>query len=548
MAITFGGMAKAIADWKGEQGDVTWLNWEYQNTQFSDKVLGIIRRNVDRDESDTFYLVAEFIQLLELAPSEAEGAMQIASWPSAAKRHVGPARRERQKIGKAFRRVMPEISDAECERCVDDYRKTFDLTQFKIEIVTGGKEIAAVYTGDVAPMQNLATTYFRKNISYSCMRHTMGDFHPTAAYGTPDWQMYVAREKATGRIASRAMVNVAKAGEPCQPHHAPIYGVSECAVDALEKLFKQSGISPAENGAFIGATLVAHMVHGSQFKAPYLDIEPRSYFYDEDMPDVLTIQRDGNVTGCNHVNGLQDWDDGDSCQCCHCNERLDEDDARADSDGNYWCDDCYNENFSYCVWCEESVPNDETATAYLNDRRGNAEEICVCEDCRRRHFTMTISDEYWLDSDVITLANGDSISPHDDYFVSDWDGECYLPEDMCETEDGENVSRDELKSRGWQEDDDGLWYDPESRAPDLSPLDHAPCLSSRACAPMFKPAVLPAPPAAIRAPAHGMSVLTASECAVIDSVLESMLATDWIPIDPCPLESALNAQCATAAE
>ena len=75
---------------------------------------------------------------------------------------------------------------------------------------------------------------------------------------------------------------------------------------------------------------------------------------------------------------------------------------------------------------------------------------------------MCTDGEYWHVDDVVYCECDDTwISPDDidQYFTSDWDGELYPNEVMCNLVNGETVSTYELDADGndWKRNKDNEW-------------------------------------------------------------------------------------------
>jgi hypothetical protein len=64
-------------------------------------------------------------------------------------------------------------------------------------------------------------------------------------------------------------------------------------------------------------------------------------------------------------------------RCVSCGDRYDENDGNWE-DGDFYCEDCYNETFSYCEFCEETVRSEDCH---------NVDDHYICEYCRNRYAT-----------------------------------------------------------------------------------------------------------------------------------------------------------------
>lgn len=77
---------------------------------------------------------------------------------------------------------------------------------------------------------------------------------------------------------------------------------------------------------------------------------------------------------------LQDQDGGlGGYQCENCGNRVNEDDIYDDGEGNSYCEYCFNENFTYCPDCDDTIHI--TDTIFIQDK-----EIYVCQYCADKHY------------------------------------------------------------------------------------------------------------------------------------------------------------------
>jgi hypothetical protein len=115
------------------------------------------------------------------------------------------------------------------------------------------------------------------------------------------------------------------------------------------------------------------------------------------------------ASGSNYLTCEECDDRGIKCSACgcHCNEDY-------YYDGSYYCDDCYEELFSYCERCDETTPRDELHTV-RNDRGGY---ISVCHDCLERYYSYCDRCEEYCESVEEVDVNG-SIEHWCDSCVSD---------------------------------------------------------------------------------------------------------------------------------
>lgn len=155
-------------------------------------------------------------------------------------------------------------------------------------------------------------------------------------------------------------------------------------------------------------------------------------------------------------------------QCICCGDRIQEDYANFSEyyEGDC-CDDCYSENHFFCEYAQESFHVNESRTAFALNRQGNKEELTVSSWAVEEGdmFVRCTDYKYWHIDDVGYCEWEDEwISPEsmENYFRSDWDGELYNNEVLCETVDGEEVSRYEINEDGsWKINSESKWYKEE---------------------------------------------------------------------------------------
>ena len=65
--------------------------------------------------------------------------------------------------------------------------------------------------------------------------------------------------------------------------------------------------------------------------------------------------------------------------CCSCGENICEDEQRSIDEGDVYCNDCFNEAYSYCEYCEDYCAAD--SITHIEDR-----DIWVCNYCADHHY------------------------------------------------------------------------------------------------------------------------------------------------------------------
>ena len=104
---------------------------------------------------------------------------------------------------------------------------------------------------------------------------------------------------------------------------------------------------------------------------------------------------------CNHCDGRE--------TCYHCGCLIDRDNIYYDSNGNTYCEGCFNDLFSHCDQCDESIPCEEVYShaLYMNhdairvaekeygmERRFNSDSVqrYTCRDCLRDNHCQRLID------------------------------------------------------------------------------------------------------------------------------------------------------------
>jgi hypothetical protein len=181
----------------------------------------------------------------------------------------------------------------------------------------------------------------------------------------------------------------------------------------------------------------------------------------DDMGDHLVVASRGEIDASQY-NGILG---GHHTSCSQCNENLSEDEYwYSEHTGEHYCESCYYDEHVFCDYWQETVHQDQTIVCWRVGYGGQHESVQVYEGIVHDGdvFIMCTDGEYWHTDDVVYCEYEDnSISPDniDDYFTSDWDGELYPNDQICNLTDGDVVSKYELDSHPgiWQKNDDDEW-------------------------------------------------------------------------------------------
>ncbi len=181
--------------------------------------------------------------------------------------------------------------------------------------------------------------------------------------------------------------------------------------------------------------------------------------------DTATFSTSGDGVSCQNQNGTNIVEKEYEYRCCSCGGGMDADDIAHSNDyGDYWCEDCFREDFSFCEYTGESYPNEDTT--YGTFYWGRIREITVNDHSLRSDFTQCDSRscaQYVHDYDRIETNDGDYICPADlegEWVICADDDLAYHRDDIDETifewSDGEYHLEPEYQSRHWLTED---WVD-----------------------------------------------------------------------------------------
>ena len=389
-----------------------------------------------------------------------ESRMMIKLWLNQDDRKKGQSARRVMKPGKALRHLFPWLNDSQIEFYVDRMRLELGERQYTLKTGTDAESFTLAYTGQQCRMENPNTTSYRKSLANSCMRYDSimhhdcdNDLrHPVEAYASGEFTIvYVTDQK--GHVAARCVVWNGAYGKPVA---APIYGVCEASMNLVENYLQSINALYEGQGDWIGASLKAIEGKHGGYIAPYLDLCPQSLDIEGDS---LVVTRHGDINASDY-SGLLDGEPESMCTCENCGDRYDAEDEGGFVDERSVCDSCYQDSY-YCEFYGEHTFQD-CETVYLW-RWGRRHEEIWCDSAISDNAE-SVDGNYWRTSDLLGDYDGEYITPEQvddgEYFLSDWSGEFYPIETMCETDSGEIVSKIELDDdKGiWEQDSRGIWH------------------------------------------------------------------------------------------
>ena len=362
------------------------------------------------------------------------------------------------KPGRAFKLMVPELTDEQVYEWVDKFRDAFASREYTLHISKDADDFVKAYTGNQVTTQNIDYSCMHKSLANSCMRYHFKDgsgpenlpVHPVSAYASGDFTVAWV-EDSKGLIGGRVVVYTG-----CdEPVAAPIYGACNSAITMLEEYIESIGADMDTSWA--GAKLKA-IPYGDcepqQFIAPYLDVEPRSLIA---LKDHLVVDCSGDLDA-NSYQGLL-CTGGDVCYNCEC--RVDEHELMfSEYTETSLCSDCFHEHHFFCEYTQDYAHDSEAITVWSLSNHGPIQELAHESVLSSGEVVECSNDQNWsIDEAAFCDHDGCWISPTDievDYFWSDWDGELYPNSEICTVEGGDIVAKDELKN------DDKEWKFNES--------------------------------------------------------------------------------------
>jgi len=362
------------------------------------------------------------------------------------------------KPGRAIKLMFPELDDAKVLQFVDVFLDKYATREYTVHTSQDAEMFKKAYSGAQVATQNINHSHMHKSLASSCMRYTFKDDngpmnlpkHPVEAYASSDFTI-VYTEDSDGLISGRCVVHTADTENIT---HGPIYGACVGAIQLIEHHLETMGSTEAENGDWEGARLVAIPFNGEDrddgFIAPYIDVEPRA-LTESQRGGFLIITSCGELDANSYQGVLNSGE-----QCCNCDARLDEYDERySEYNGNSYCSDCYYEDHFFCEYTQEDAHVSESVRVYETCTDGGVTFELAHESVDMTDNVVLCSDgKHWCLDECYHCEDEDEwISPTsmEDYFFSSWDGELYNNDRKVITENGDDVTKEEL------DNDDADW-------------------------------------------------------------------------------------------
>lgn len=361
--------------------------------------------------------------------------------------------------GRAFRSILPELSDAELERLVDAFRRDFPVMNYTVKRGREASDFVHMYEHERAPMQNPYTTYARKSLANSCMsgKYWSSNESPVQVYATGDWEAVWAETEA-GKIAARMVVWHPPEDHKLHgvPQQGPVYGICEQSMDLLQetvggKLFEESD--------WEGATIKAIQKNGN-YLGPYLD-QCQALTLEGDYFVLSNDNTDDAEFVAHQTNGyLEERSPRATCSCC--GYRCDEDDLSYDINDGLICDSCRDNDYFYCDLSNNYYPQSDYTQVeihYSHGRYTDSAEQGVAED--QGFVYCEGEDKWWQESETVLLADGTYLSTKEfdkgDYAECAITGGLYSTDDMyLYGDEGTCIHKDQYNSDIHFIDEDGI--------------------------------------------------------------------------------------------
>jgi hypothetical protein len=372
-------------------------------------------------------------------------------WLNYKDREKGKSGRVKMKPGKAFRRIYPQISDAELEELVDKFKDQFSPKEYEVCTTESPDIMGAVYGGKRAKEIPFYTTEEHKRLANSCMKYDTDYFdtpvHPGYVYGSGDFIMVYAKEGEA--FAGRVLISkvTKKIG--------PYYAVSQDAIDLMYSKVKELGYNPEGFGSFKGSKILK-VECGNRYVGPYFDYDDSV----DDMGDYLVVASDGKM-GAQETEGCFDYS---KVQCEDCGYYVSSDDCVT-------LDVVNNGLMDMCGSCADEYVRCEYTGEYAN--HGETTEVQTCYG-----YTKTCSDESldrfaieccitgnWLEPDMVSETPDGPVSKtyltDNGYVFVENDSMYYHPDDVVELYDEGWTPVVDVELSEYEQGPDGLYYKKE---------------------------------------------------------------------------------------
>jgi len=251
----------------------------------------------------------------------------------------------------------------------------------------------------------------------SCMTGGCSDYTGLYAANPTRFQMLIARN---GNDSARAIVHILDNGQKILGR---IYTTAQHLINTMDDYAKSNGwLNGNDLSNDQKDTAIMSGLNFDDGEIPYMDTLTQG----EIIHGLLTISYSGGEYDLRNQDGSLN---GNSYVCENCSERVHEDDAYSDENGDIYCEYCFNENFIWCNYqhCNSCVPVNDTV--HIKD-----EDVKVCSVCASDHYYVCdcCGDHYTLD--------GLQFIVDDAYYCSS----CFDEHANCCSDCGETFFNDDL--------------------------------------------------------------------------------------------------------
>ena len=120
---------------------------------------------------------------------------------------------------------------------------------------------------------------------------------------------------------------------------------------------------------------------------PYMDTFKRGKYIEEDNTVILSNDNHFGEFQLERTDGRPPW--SNCCSCGNCGRGLDEDNALQDDEGNYYCEACWGETYSYCERCGNDYDREDGHHIHDIDEywcdRCTSRYTHECDECGENH-------------------------------------------------------------------------------------------------------------------------------------------------------------------
>lgn len=360
-------------------------------------------------------------------PQKSTDTDSIAYTESADKGHYD--RQTVVKIGKYLKKYNPDLTDAEIQEHVMQWRCALNAGNAELKLATDIETINRIFETELCA---------KGGRSVSCMQGDFADrtVRPYHVYAdSPD--VAIAYLACGNAIVARSVVSTK------DKRIVRAYALAG-RQDLCTKLVNELKAIGYTYGSLKGSRLTAREYNGD-VTAPYIDGD--CYTFDYSGGAYFTVCPRGDYEARN-ADGTAEHE-GE--RCSDCEDRL----VRGEG-YNGRCESCANE-YSCCEDCEEEYRSDE---GYCVGRR---EEKCVCDYCCRNNYTR-VGDLYLPNDEVVEACDETKYDKEDDT-LRWYEDEAHTEDCGCIVQDcdGEYHYTEDTKHNELTQDENDNWHVAECR-------------------------------------------------------------------------------------